>query len=88
MSDTNVTHTASFGQIFAHAFIDSIVDVPGDQGGWVRVYFTRSRYDDADEDVYPIATYDIYRRMDDPALVAAGSTTAVLAWRRECIFVG
>jgi hypothetical protein len=57
-------------EFFEHARIDSIKDVPDDQGGWVRIHFTRSLYDDVDETTHPIATYDIHRRIDNPALVA------------------
>jgi hypothetical protein len=49
--------------------IQDIVDVPNDQGGWVRIDFTRSTLDQIDEDSFPIATYDIHRRVDDLALV-------------------
>ena len=45
--------------------IDSIVDVPDDQGGWVRVYFTRSGRDFEDEGTYPITGYYLFRRIDD-----------------------
>jgi hypothetical protein len=51
--------------LYSFAFIDSIVDVPSDQGGWVRIYFTRSTLDFADEPTYPVEAYDIYRRIDD-----------------------
>jgi hypothetical protein len=65
---TNVTYTASFARLCNYAQIDSIVDVPGDQGGWVRVYFKRSHYDNPHEAQYPIARYDIHRRVDIPVL--------------------
>jgi len=45
--------------------ITSIVDVPDDQGGWVRVKFRRSGYDFADEVQLPVTGYQIYRRVDD-----------------------
>jgi predicted outer membrane repeat protein len=57
--------------VLEHAAIDSIVDVPGDQGGWVRAYFTRSHYDSPFEANYPIYQYNIHRRVDDPALAAS-----------------
>ncbi|MFC1800169.1 FlgD immunoglobulin-like domain containing protein [Candidatus Eisenbacteria bacterium] len=53
--------------------IDSIVDVPGDQGGWVRIYFTRSGFDILDEPGYPnypVAMYGVYRRIDDMAFAS------------------
>lgn len=31
--------------LYGSAVIDSIIDVPSDQGGWARVYFTRSGHD-------------------------------------------
>ncbi len=54
----------------AFAVIDSINDVPGDQGGWARIHFTRSIYDDADEDSIPVATYGVHRRIDNVAFIA------------------
>ena len=45
--------------------ISSIADVPDDQGGWLRLSFTRSGYDFADEGSLPITGYGIYRRVDD-----------------------
>jgi hypothetical protein len=54
-----------------NATIQAIDDVPGDQGGWVRLYFARSPVDDAAETEYPIATYDIHRRIDNLALASS-----------------
>jgi hypothetical protein len=65
-----VTYTASYSWAYTCALIDSIVDVPADQGSWVRVYFRRSHYDNASEQC-PIERYDLHRRVDDPALAAA-----------------
>ncbi len=45
--------------------ITSITDVPDDQGGWVRLDFTRSGYDFAEEDSLPVTGYQIYQRVDD-----------------------
>jgi len=53
--------------LYEFAPIDSILDVPEDQGGWVAIHFTRSGYDFADEDSLPITGYQIYRRVDDAA---------------------
>jgi len=47
--------------------ISSVDDVPDDQGGWVRVHFTRSGYDFADEASLPVVGYNIYRRVDGAA---------------------
>lgn len=70
-ASTPAYYTATYTWAYAHASIDSIVDVPGDQGGWVRVHFRRSHYDDASEATYPIERYDMHRRVDSPALAAA-----------------
>jgi hypothetical protein len=45
------------------AEIDSIADVPDDEGGWARLHFTRSGYDFSDETVIPVTGYSIYRRI-------------------------
>ncbi|MCP3999200.1 MAG: hypothetical protein GY722_29665, partial [bacterium] len=50
------------------SLITSITDIPDDQGGWVRVSFTRSGFDFADEDSLPVTGYGVYRRVDDLAL--------------------
>ncbi len=50
--------------LFQNAAIDSIVDVPHDQGGWVYLYFTRSGYDFASGDSDPIQAYNVHRRID------------------------
>jgi len=46
------------------AEIDSIADVPADEGGWARLHFTRSGYDFSDETTIPVTGYSIYRRID------------------------
>ncbi len=56
---------------FNYARMDSLVDVPDDQGGWLRIYFTRSSLDDTLEQSYPIARYDVHRRVDNPGLLAS-----------------
>jgi hypothetical protein len=56
---------------YAYAVIDSIVDVPADQGSWVRVCFSRSFYDHPVETQYPIDRYDIHRRIDNAVFVAS-----------------
>jgi hypothetical protein len=55
--------------LYDFAMIDSIVDVPDDQGGWARLYFSRSGKDFADELSYPIVGYNINRRIDDAAML-------------------
>ncbi|MCA9755836.1 MAG: T9SS type A sorting domain-containing protein, partial [Candidatus Eisenbacteria bacterium] len=52
-----------------HGPIASITDLPDDQGGWVRLSFTRSGYDFADEAELPVAGYQVYRRVDDPSRI-------------------
>ncbi|MGD9547619.1 MAG: FlgD immunoglobulin-like domain containing protein [Candidatus Krumholzibacteriia bacterium] len=48
------------------ARIDSIADVRGDQGGWVNVYLTGSGLDMFSR---TITGYNVYRRIDDKALI-------------------
>ena len=50
----------------ADAPIAAIADVPGDQGGWLRLNFTRSGYDFTDEALVGLTGYGLYRRVDDP----------------------
>jgi M6 family metalloprotease-like protein len=68
--DSSPTYTAGFTTLRAYALIDSIVDVPDDQGRWVNLHFARSWYDSAGEQQYPIAMYNIWRRVDSAAMVA------------------
>ena len=57
--------------LFNTAVIDSVTDVPADQGGWARLYFTRSGFDfPTGETPLPITGYYLWRRVDDPALSA------------------
>lgn len=56
---------------FEHAMIDSIVDIPNDQGGQVRIHMTRSIYDFVEETELPIYAYQVWRRLDEPAALAA-----------------
>jgi hypothetical protein len=55
--------------LYAFPVVDSIADVRHDQGGRVRLYFTRSTYDFADVTSSPVVGYQIYHRVDDAALV-------------------
>lgn len=50
--------------------IDLVEDVPDDQGGWVRVRFTRSGYDFADETEAPIQGYVVWKRLEAAAMAA------------------
>jgi len=50
--------------LFDYAVVDSVVDVPDDQGGWVRIHFTPSGWDlDGSDD--PVQGYNVLRRIDD-----------------------
>ena len=64
-----------------------VSDVPGDQGGWVRITIDRSQRDDEAELEYPIATYNVWQRIDDPAMLAvlarSGSSLAIDAVANE-----
>jgi len=51
--------------------ITSVLDVPNDQGGWVRVSIDRSPLDNAIVADYPIAVYNVWQRIDDPVLLEA-----------------
>jgi len=44
--------------------------VPNDQGGRVRITIGRSKFDATQESAYPIATYNVWQRIDDPTLLA------------------
>jgi hypothetical protein len=51
--------------------IASVADVRHDQGGWVRVTIARSLLDNVNEPDNPVATYNVWRRVDYHALLAA-----------------
>jgi len=71
LTDLAVDQAITITEETPYAAITSVVDVPEDQGGWVRVHFSRSGYDRVGEETHPIANYDIYRRIDDPLLATA-----------------
>jgi len=54
----------------AEATIQAVDDVPGDQGGWVRVNFRRALNDRVQATSVPILNYHVFRRVDNPALIA------------------
>ncbi len=60
--------------------LNAVDDVPDDQGGWVRLNISRSGYDFADETLFPVTGYQVYRRVDDVSrqavLANAPSATA------------
>lgn len=53
------------------AHIDDVSDIPGDQGGRVRLRFTRAADDFAAQTTDPVTGYTVWRRLDDKALAAA-----------------
>ncbi len=53
--------------LYRFPVIDSVIDVPNDQGGRVRLHLTRSGYDFTEESDTPIVTYNVLRRVDDLA---------------------
>lgn len=53
--------------LYPAAVIDSVVDVPADEGGWVRLHISRSAYD-ADPSAKPIVGYNVYRKVEDGVL--------------------
>jgi len=57
------------------ADILSVTDVPGDQGGHVRLAIARSPLDDASRTQYPISGYNVWRRL------AAGPAASLIAQR-------
>ncbi len=68
--DPNVNPTCgslALDWLYEFAIIDSIVDVPGDQGGWLRIYFSQSAYDISVEAL--IHTYYLWQRIDDYSMI-------------------
>ncbi|MEJ2720140.1 MAG: hypothetical protein P8181_03235, partial [bacterium] len=47
-----------------HPVIQSIPDIPGDQGGWVRIRLTASLYDSDQVPDFPVTGYNVWRRID------------------------
>ncbi len=56
---------------FDAATISGVMDIPDDEGGWVRLQMLRSGLDFVDEVTLPIAHYGVWRRVDDAALATA-----------------
>ncbi len=52
------------------ARITGVTDVPADEGGLLRVALRASDLDNAAEPIYPISTYALWQRVDDPTLLA------------------
>ncbi|MBU8923120.1 MAG: T9SS type A sorting domain-containing protein [Bacteroidales bacterium] len=56
--------------------IESVSDIPGDEGGWVRIFIDRSSWDDAWRYTNPAFLYNVWQRIDNPAMTASiGSST-------------
>ncbi len=51
--------------------ISSVSDIRGDEGGWVRLTIQKHSYDDETWFRYPIYMYNVWRRVDDPVMLAA-----------------
>ena len=56
---------------FDVATIAGVLDIPGDQGGWVRLQMLRSGLDFVDELTLPISHYGVWRRSDGAVLATA-----------------
>ncbi len=52
------------------AAIESVADVPNDQGGWVRLTVAAAALDTAAAPPYPLASYNVWQRIDDSGLLA------------------
>lgn len=65
------------------ASIESIVDVPNDQGGDVRVRINRSAYDFADEVSTPITGYQVYQLVENGAELLRAEANDPLAEESE-----
>jgi hypothetical protein len=72
--DIYVQSINAYGMIgFRAPIILSVQDVPHDQGGWVRITVESASADNAQEPLYPVSTYNVWQRVDDPALLATGA---------------
>jgi hypothetical protein len=64
-----------------YSYVDSIIDVPDDQGGRVRLYLSRSAYDFADATDL-IVSYTVWRRIEDKAALA---DLSAVGWGEGCL---
>jgi len=69
--------------LYRFAIIDSVVDVPGDQGSHVRLHLTRSGYDFVEEEGTPIWTYNVLRRVDDGTAARIRQMTDGRRWSTQ-----
>lgn len=60
--------------------ISSVDDVPGDEGGWVRITINRASWDHEDWDSSPTSMYNIWQRVDDPVLLAMLDGSTAMSW--------
>ncbi|MCK4539135.1 MAG: T9SS type A sorting domain-containing protein, partial [Candidatus Krumholzibacteria bacterium] len=51
--------------------ITSIIDLPDDEGGYVRITVEKSSYDQEGWYTHPASFYNVWRRVGDPALLAS-----------------
>lgn len=64
--------------------IDSVDDIPDDQGGWVRVTVDRSTLDDSSWGAQAVTGYNLWREVTNPKTVdAIGTSGTPLASDRE-----
>jgi hypothetical protein len=59
--------------------IAAVKDIPGDEGGFVRLKVRASVFDQAGEALHPITYYNVWRRMDHPFLADASASGALSA---------
>lgn len=65
-------HVDSLGQVgYLPLVITSVKDVPNDQGGRVRITIDSPSWDNAGWTTNPVAGYNVWQRVDDPALLAS-----------------
>jgi hypothetical protein len=67
-----------------HAVIDSIVDVPDDDGGWVNLHFTRSGHDFFG-DPTAVTRYVIYRQSQSTAALRSFAADSLPPGRWEAV---
>ncbi|MBI4719771.1 MAG: T9SS type A sorting domain-containing protein [Chitinivibrionia bacterium] len=63
---------------FPAASIAGLCDVPGDEGGLIRLYVEASDLDNVQETYFPVASYNVWQRVDDP-----GTLSMITAFARD-----
>jgi hypothetical protein len=66
-------NSLSIQWLYTSALIDGVEDIPGDQGGQVRLQWMRSGYDAPDSPEGPVTQYAVYRRVEGSSRGAADS---------------